>query len=94
MADLKSLYKEFKLDTNLSFDIRYADDTTIMSVFLEARTQLKNFKLPGYENQLLQILGHFIREFWKAMYSRLWESSASWVAQYHLQREMLVNTEP
>ena len=35
MADLKSLCKKFKLYTNLSFDIRYADlyDTTIMSVF-------------------------------------------------------------
>ena len=35
MADLKSLCKEFKLDTNLSFDIRYADDTTIMSIVFE-----------------------------------------------------------
>ena len=47
MADLKSLCKEFKLNTNLSFDIRYADDTTIMSTVLEKlHSQLKNFKLP------------------------------------------------
>ena len=32
MADLKSLCNKFKLDTNLSFDIRYADDTTIMFI--------------------------------------------------------------
>ena len=32
---LESLCKEFKLDTNLSFDIRYADDTTIMSTVFE-----------------------------------------------------------
>ena len=35
LADLKSLCKEFKLDTNLSFDIRYANDTTIMSNVFE-----------------------------------------------------------
>ena len=37
MADLKSLCKKFKLYTNLSFDIRYADlyDTTIMSTVFE-----------------------------------------------------------
>ena len=35
MADMKSLCKEFKLDTNLSFDTRYADDTTIMSTVFE-----------------------------------------------------------
>ena len=35
MADLKSLCKEFKPDTNLSFDIRYADDTTIISTVFE-----------------------------------------------------------
>ena len=35
MADLKSLCKEFKLDTNLSFDIRYADDITTMSTMFE-----------------------------------------------------------
>ena len=35
MTDMKSLCKEFKLDTNLSFDIGYADDTTIMSNVLE-----------------------------------------------------------
>ena len=34
-ADLKILCKEFMLDTNLSFDIRYADDTTIMSIVFE-----------------------------------------------------------
>ena len=35
MTDMKSLCKEFKLDTNLSYDIGYADDTTIMSSVLE-----------------------------------------------------------
>ena len=35
MADLKSLCKEFKLDTNISFDIRYSDNTTIMSTVFE-----------------------------------------------------------
>ena len=35
MADLKSSCKEFKLDTNLSFDIRNADDTIIMSTVFE-----------------------------------------------------------
>ena len=35
MADLKSLCKEFKLNTNHSFDIRYADDTTIMSIVFD-----------------------------------------------------------
>ena len=35
MADLKSLCKEFKLDINLIFDTRYADDTTIMFTVLE-----------------------------------------------------------
>ena len=33
MTDLKSLCKEFKLDNNVSFDIRYADDTTMSTVF-------------------------------------------------------------
>ena len=32
---LESLCKEFKPDNNLSFDIRYADDTTIMSTVSE-----------------------------------------------------------
>ena len=35
MADLMSLCKEFKLDINLSFDIRYADETTVMSTVFE-----------------------------------------------------------
>ena len=35
MADMKSLCKEFKLDTYLSFDIRHADDTTIMFTVFE-----------------------------------------------------------
>ena len=33
MADLKS--KEFKLDTDLSFDISYTDDTTVMPIMFE-----------------------------------------------------------
>ena len=35
MADLNSLWKKFKLDANLSFDIRYAYDTTLMSTVFE-----------------------------------------------------------
>ena len=35
MADLKSLCKESKLDIKLIFDIRYADDTTIMSTVFD-----------------------------------------------------------
>ena len=46
MADLKSLGKEFKLDTNLSFDIRYADYTTIMSTVFE-KLQLSTEELPA-----------------------------------------------
>ena len=41
MADVKSLCKKFKLFTNLSFDISYADDTTIMSTEFE-KLQLSN----------------------------------------------------
>ena len=44
MADQKSLCKEFKLDINLSFDIRYADDTTIMSTVFD-KLQLSNEEL-------------------------------------------------
>ena len=35
MADANSLCKKLKLFTNLSFDISYADDTTIMSSVFE-----------------------------------------------------------
>ena len=35
VTDLKSLCKGFQLDTNLSFDIRYADHTTIMFTMFE-----------------------------------------------------------
>ena len=46
MADLKNLCKELKLDTNLSFDIRYAGDTTIMSTMFE-KLQLSTEVIPG-----------------------------------------------
>ena len=47
IADLKSLCKEFKLDTNLSFGTRYADNTTLMSTVLEKlQISNKNVKLP------------------------------------------------
>ena len=66
MADLKSLCKEFKPDTNLGFDIRYADDTTIMSTVFE-KLQLSTEELQvacrKWENQLLKMQGHhFIGE--------------------------------
>lgn len=35
MADLMSLLKEFKLNTDLSFNIRYAGNTTLMSTIFE-----------------------------------------------------------
>ena len=35
VADPKSLWKEFNRYTNLTFDIRYADDTTILSTLFE-----------------------------------------------------------
>ena len=35
MVDLTSTREKLKLDTNLSFDIRYSDDTTIMSTVFE-----------------------------------------------------------
>ena len=41
MADLKSLCKEFKVATNFSFDIRYADDTIFMSSVFE-KLQVSN----------------------------------------------------
>ena len=44
MADLKSLCKKFKLDTKITFDIRYADDTMIMYTMF--KSQLKNYMLP------------------------------------------------
>ena len=35
MANVKSLLKEFKPDTNISFDTRYAGDTPIVSTAFE-----------------------------------------------------------
>ncbi|KAI0229738.1 hypothetical protein LSAT2_019844 [Lamellibrachia satsuma] len=46
MADLKSLSKEFKLDTNLSFDIRYTDDTTIMPTVFEKLLSTEELQAP------------------------------------------------
>ena len=40
MADVKSLSQKFRLDTYLSFDIRYADDITMHMVF--EKLQLTN----------------------------------------------------
>ena len=66
MADLKSLCEEFKLNTNLSFDIRYADDTTIMSTMLE-KLQLSTEELQAARRKL----GTKIKNLKN---SRLWES--------------------
>ena len=40
MADVKNLSQKFRLDTYLSFDIRYADDITMHMVF--EKLQLTN----------------------------------------------------
>ena len=63
MTYMKSLCKEFKLDTNLSFDIGYADDTSITSNVLEKLQISTKRTETRYENQLLQMKDHhFIGE--------------------------------
>ena len=55
MTDTKSLYKDFKLDTHLSFDVIYAHATTLMSTVFE-KPQLSTEELAltmGHENQLI-----------------------------------------
>ena len=46
MADLTSLSKEFKQGTNLSFDIRFTDDTTIMSTVFEKLLSTEELQAP------------------------------------------------
>ena len=83
MADMKSLCKEFKLDTNLSFDIIYADDTAIMSTVFE-KLQLSSEELQAacrkWDMKTNFSKCKVITSSEKAKNSRLWQSSVSWVA--------------
>ena len=54
MTDLKSLCKKFKLDTNLTFDFRYADDTMIMST-MSKKLQISTKELAGCRKCCIKI---------------------------------------